>query len=202
MRRRMIRDYSGRFLIRIPISLHRTLAEQATADRISINQYALFLLARGASLREFEHLLKSLKATKIRNLDTIIESERLVQTPKVRLRLMGLSLKELAIVKPSSKLYLEGSLSIKVDEHQELLEVEGKEVKMSTTYIAKITSKQTKEELHLKAILHSTYLGIRPISREIAKNLTELRLAAYPSKIFRELLEKLIYNLNLDVAIG
>ena len=59
MRRKMTKDFSGRFLVRIPVSLHRTLAEQALTDRISLNQYVLFLLARGASLREFERFSRA-----------------------------------------------------------------------------------------------------------------------------------------------
>ncbi|MBD3285850.1 toxin-antitoxin system HicB family antitoxin [candidate division WOR-3 bacterium] len=201
-RRRMIKDYSGRFLVRVPVTLHRTLAEQAIADRISLNQYVLFLLARGASLREFEDLLKSMKATKIQKMDRIVESERLAQTPKVKLRLIGLSMQELSIKKPDGKLYLEGELGIKVDEAQELLLVDGKEVTIQTTYTAKITSKDSGEKLLILAVLNTTYLGIRPISKDMASNLSDLRVSSYPGRIFRELLEKLIYTLNLNITIG
>jgi len=202
MRRRMIKDYSGRFLVRIPVALHRTLAEQAIADRISLNQYVLFLLARGASLREFEHLLKSMKATKIQNMDRVIESERLAHTPKVKLRLIGLSMQEITIRKPDGKLYLEGELGVNVDEEQELLAVEGKEVSIQSIYTAEIKSKNTGEKLVIKAVLQAAYLGIRPISKDMANNLSGLRLSTYPARIFRELLEKVIYNLNLNVTIG
>src|SRR3954464_7337888 len=39
-------EYSGRFNLRIPRSLHRTLAEEAQADGMSLNQYVATLLAR------------------------------------------------------------------------------------------------------------------------------------------------------------
>ena len=38
--------YSGQFKLRIPKSLHRTLAERSRAEGISINQYCLYLLAK------------------------------------------------------------------------------------------------------------------------------------------------------------
>ena len=38
-------DYSGQFKIRIPKSLHRSLAEHAKEEGISMNQYCLYLLS-------------------------------------------------------------------------------------------------------------------------------------------------------------
>jgi len=40
-------EYSGRFVLRIPKSLHRTLAEKAKQDNVSLNQEALYCLTRG-----------------------------------------------------------------------------------------------------------------------------------------------------------
>jgi predicted RNase H-like HicB family nuclease len=40
-------DYSGKFLVRVPRSLHRTLAESAERDGVSMNAYVTMLLARG-----------------------------------------------------------------------------------------------------------------------------------------------------------
>lgn len=40
------REYSGRLLIRIPKELHKTLAEAAKANGVSLNQYALYKLAK------------------------------------------------------------------------------------------------------------------------------------------------------------
>ena len=37
--------YSGQFKLRIPKSLHRSLAEQAKAEGISMNQYCIYLLS-------------------------------------------------------------------------------------------------------------------------------------------------------------
>ncbi len=38
--------YSGQFKLRIPKSLHRTLAEQSKLEGISMNQYCLYLLSK------------------------------------------------------------------------------------------------------------------------------------------------------------
>ena len=38
-------SYSGRFVVRLPKSLHRQLAEAAEREDVSLNQYVLFLLA-------------------------------------------------------------------------------------------------------------------------------------------------------------
>lgn len=40
-------EYSGKFNLRIPKSLHRKLAESAAADGVSLNQYVTMLLSRG-----------------------------------------------------------------------------------------------------------------------------------------------------------
>jgi len=42
-------DYSGQFKLRIPKSLHKTLAERSRQEGISMNQYCLYLLSSGAN---------------------------------------------------------------------------------------------------------------------------------------------------------
>lgn len=42
-----LNEYSGRLNIRIPKSLHRILAERAKQERVSLNQYINYQLARG-----------------------------------------------------------------------------------------------------------------------------------------------------------
>lgn len=39
-------DYSGKFIVRVPKSLHMRLAIEAEKEGISLNQYALYKLAR------------------------------------------------------------------------------------------------------------------------------------------------------------
>ena len=39
-------DFSGQFKLRIPKSLHRSLAENSKKEGISMNQYCLYLLAK------------------------------------------------------------------------------------------------------------------------------------------------------------
>ncbi|MDF9406998.1 type II toxin-antitoxin system HicB family antitoxin [Pelotomaculum isophthalicicum JI] len=41
-------DYSGKLNIRIPKSLHRTLVEKAKDEKVSLNQYIMYQLARSA----------------------------------------------------------------------------------------------------------------------------------------------------------
>lgn len=43
-------QYSGQFKLRIPKSLHRSLAEHSKREGISMNQYCLYLLARNDAL--------------------------------------------------------------------------------------------------------------------------------------------------------
>jgi len=41
-------DYSGQFKLRIPKSLHKTLAEKSRQEGVSINQYCVYLLSSRA----------------------------------------------------------------------------------------------------------------------------------------------------------
>lgn len=45
---RDMEEYSGKFMVRIPRSLHRTLAHAAKQEGVSLNQYIASLLAAGA----------------------------------------------------------------------------------------------------------------------------------------------------------
>lgn len=45
-----IDDYSGQFKLRIPKSLHMSLAEHSKREGISMNQYCLYLLSRNDAL--------------------------------------------------------------------------------------------------------------------------------------------------------
>ena len=42
-------DYSGQFKLRMPKSLHKTLAERSRQEGISMNQYCLYLLSGGVN---------------------------------------------------------------------------------------------------------------------------------------------------------
>jgi antitoxin HicB len=44
------RDFSGRFVLRLPKSLHRQLAERAEAEGVSLNTLALAALALGLGM--------------------------------------------------------------------------------------------------------------------------------------------------------
>lgn len=41
-----LEDYSGQFKLRIPRSLHRSLAEHSKKEGVSMNQYCVYLLSR------------------------------------------------------------------------------------------------------------------------------------------------------------
>ena len=45
-----LEEYSGQFKLRIPRSLHRSLAEHSKKDGISMNQYCVYLLSRNDAL--------------------------------------------------------------------------------------------------------------------------------------------------------
>ncbi len=47
-------EYSGKFVVRIPRSLHRTLAENAKKESVSLNQYVTMRLARGDAQSQIE----------------------------------------------------------------------------------------------------------------------------------------------------
>ena len=63
-------EHSGRFNLRIPRSLHRALAEGAARERVSLNQYAAMLLARGDSQHRVDRQIADLSA----KLDNMSES--------------------------------------------------------------------------------------------------------------------------------
>ena len=44
-------SYSGQFKLRIPKSLHRSLAEHAKTEGTSMNQYCIYLLSRNDAIR-------------------------------------------------------------------------------------------------------------------------------------------------------
>lgn len=49
-------DYSGQFKLRIPKSLHKTLAENSKREGISMNQYCLYLLAKNDAAHNSQRL--------------------------------------------------------------------------------------------------------------------------------------------------
>jgi len=45
------REYSGKFLVRLPVSLHERLVEEAEREGVSLNQYVTVLLAERNAFR-------------------------------------------------------------------------------------------------------------------------------------------------------
>ena len=50
-------EYSGKFVVRLPKSLHRRLAESAELDGVSLNQFVIMLLERGTTLATVQRQL-------------------------------------------------------------------------------------------------------------------------------------------------
>ena len=59
-------EYSGKFNVRIPKSLHRALAEASRREEVSLNQYVLSLLARGDAQYRVERQLEGLTGKIVR----------------------------------------------------------------------------------------------------------------------------------------
>ncbi len=59
-------EYSGKFNLRLPRSLHRRLAESAEREGVSLNQYVVSLLEAGDAVARIEERLDGLEAALIR----------------------------------------------------------------------------------------------------------------------------------------
>ncbi len=55
-------EYSGKFNLRLPRSLHRTLAESAAQEGVSLNQYVTMLLGRRDAQAQVERRLEAIEA--------------------------------------------------------------------------------------------------------------------------------------------
>jgi antitoxin HicB len=47
-----IDEYSGQFILRIPKSLHKSLAEHSKKEGVSMNQYCVYLLSKNDALEK------------------------------------------------------------------------------------------------------------------------------------------------------
>jgi len=70
-------DYSGKFLLRVSRSLHRSLAMSAEREGISLNQYAATLLARGDAIAHVERRLDDLARQSERTDSLVARNEAL-----------------------------------------------------------------------------------------------------------------------------
>ncbi|MGQ9779184.1 MAG: type II toxin-antitoxin system HicB family antitoxin [Bacillota bacterium] len=57
-------EYSGKFTLRLPKSLHRELAIQAEEEGVSLNQYILYLIGKGMDKSEISVASEPLKTYK------------------------------------------------------------------------------------------------------------------------------------------
>ena len=73
------REYSGKFLLRVPKELHRFLALEAKQNSTTLNQYCLYLLTRKSFLKSIQDDLSEVKEniqdvfSRIKNIDYKIE---------------------------------------------------------------------------------------------------------------------------------
>jgi len=54
-------EYSGKFNLRLPKSLHRKLAESAEQEGVSLNQYVVMLLSRGDAQQAIQRELSAIR---------------------------------------------------------------------------------------------------------------------------------------------
>ncbi len=76
-------EYSGKFNVRLPKSLHRSLAAGADRQGVSLNQYVVDVLARGDAQVTVEHRLDALEGRVVEQLAEQVEGLRfpMTQTP-------------------------------------------------------------------------------------------------------------------------
>jgi antitoxin HicB len=53
-------EYSGKFVLRIPKTLHRALAQKAKDEGLSLNQYCIYLLTRNIDVSSLHEKIESL----------------------------------------------------------------------------------------------------------------------------------------------
>jgi len=58
-------DFSGKFTLRLPKTLHKELTIQAEEEEVSINQYLLYLITKGLSKTELSNSSSSRKQRSI-----------------------------------------------------------------------------------------------------------------------------------------
>lgn len=74
-------EYSGKFLVRVPRSLHRTLAESAEREGASLNAYVTMVLSRGDAQARIERRFADLE-----RMVTTMQERLTYETPVTRSR--------------------------------------------------------------------------------------------------------------------
>ncbi len=86
----IMKKYSGKFLVRVPTSLHRKLAEAAKKEGVSLNQYVVSLLSEKLTVKEIYKKIESLENFE-RQIDQLVY------------KLYNLTSEEIKIAKESKK---------------------------------------------------------------------------------------------------
>ncbi len=74
-------EYSGKFVARMPKSLHRRLAEGADRQGVSLNQHVVDLLARGDAQVSTEHALEGLEERLAQRIEHLAEQVEKLRFP-------------------------------------------------------------------------------------------------------------------------
>jgi antitoxin HicB len=82
-------EYSGKFVARVPRSLHRQLAEEADRQGVSLNQLVVALLAQGGREAHFEQRLAEVEANLSARLDQLTGQVEGLQYPVVHMPASG-----------------------------------------------------------------------------------------------------------------
>ncbi len=75
-------EYSGKINLRVPRTLHRSLAGAAERQGVSLNQYVVMLLARGDVQDRVEHRLDALEQRLTDAANVSMQQQRLNGTPQ------------------------------------------------------------------------------------------------------------------------
>jgi predicted HicB family RNase H-like nuclease len=76
-------EYSGKFLVRLPKSLHKSLAVRAAEEGVSLNQFVATLLASSAAVHGFEVATKAISKSLQASLALVSSNRR---NPSLNLR--------------------------------------------------------------------------------------------------------------------
>jgi len=88
-------EYSGKFVARLPRSLHRQLAEEAEHQGVSLNQHIVTLLSRGGAQSRLESRLDDLEERLTTRLESLSEQVEHLRFPITQLPSPDRTVKEL-----------------------------------------------------------------------------------------------------------
>ncbi len=79
-----MREYSGRFVVRIPVSLHRRIAKLAEKEGVSINQMVLLLLTENTAAAEITTAVRTVVWETKKQVDEMYRIEKTLMVSESR----------------------------------------------------------------------------------------------------------------------